>query len=314
MNSNSAAATSSKEHVAVEVGVTTVSHTEHCEEADNLDALRGSAKHHAESVPSEAASSSRDKATTVPGKKPIPGLASKCDAFSAEDDLVRTSLKHIGLIIEVCAGSAMLSRCFSECGFDVMPIDHSQNRFHPLAKICNLSLTEQASWDYLFWLVSTFLVAFCHFAPPCGTSSRARELDNGPPPLRNEAFAWGFPDSSTRDKARVDSANFINSNMAAFIEKLIQKGILFSVENPANSLLWEIPIWETILKYAFFVVFDACCYGGKRKTAKCFLTNVEPMKAMSQRCPGGHQHLPYGRVKLGPGKYAYATAEEAAYP
>ena len=61
MNSNSAAATSSKEHVAVEVGVTTVSHTEHCEEADNLDALRGSAKHHAESVPSEAASSPRDR-------------------------------------------------------------------------------------------------------------------------------------------------------------------------------------------------------------------------------------------------------------
>ena len=73
MNSNSAAATSSKEYGAVEVGVTTVSHTEHCEEAGNLDALRRSAKHHAESVPSEAASSSRDKATTVPGKKPIPG-------------------------------------------------------------------------------------------------------------------------------------------------------------------------------------------------------------------------------------------------
>ena len=28
----------------------------------------------------------------------------------------------------------------------------------------------------------------------------------------------------------------------------------------------------------------------------------------------GHQHLPFGRVRLGPGKYAYATAQEAAYP
>ena len=62
------------------------------------------------------------------------------------------------------------------------------------------------------------------------------------------------------------------------------------------------------------MVFDACCYGGQRKTAKRFLTNVEPMKAMAQRCPGGHQHLPFGRVKLGSGKYAYATAQEAAYP
>ena len=69
---------------------------------------------------------------------------------------------------------------------------------------------------------------------------------------------------------------------------------------------------ETILKHAFFVVFDACCYGGKRKQLE-FSTNVKSMKA-TQRCPGGHQHLPFGRVKLGPGRYAYATAEEAAYP
>ena len=102
--------------------------------------------------------------------------------------------------------------------------------------------------------------------------------------------------------------------MALFIEKLIALSILFSIENPTNSLLWDIPIWEKILQHAFFVVFDACCYGGKRKTSKSFLTNVGPMRAMAQKCPGGHQHLPFGRVRLDNGKYAYATAEEAAYP
>ena len=110
-----------------------------------------------------------------------------------------------------------------------------QNRFHPLAKICNLSLTEQSSWDYLFWLVSNFLVAFCHFAPPCGTSSRARELANGPPPLRNEAYPWGFPDLKPADRARVDSANFIYRNMALFIEKLIALSILFRSRIPPTA-------------------------------------------------------------------------------
>ena len=79
--------------------------------------------------------------------KPSPTITPEDGAVSLEDAKIKTSLKHVGLIIEVCAGSAMLSRCFSECGFDVMPIDHSPNRFHPLAKICNLSLTEQSSWD-----------------------------------------------------------------------------------------------------------------------------------------------------------------------
>ena len=62
------------------------------------------------------------------------------------------------------------------------------------------------------------------------------------------------------------------------------------------------------------MTFDACVYGGARKTAKTFPTNVSTlMKAMAQRCNGGHIHQPFGRQKLPSGKYAYVTAEEAAY-
>ncbi len=69
-----------------------------------------------------------------------------------------------GMMLELCAGSAMLSKCFHEQGFTAMPVDHQQNRFHPLSKICNLSLTVDSSWKYLHWLV-TFTVLFCHAAP-----------------------------------------------------------------------------------------------------------------------------------------------------
>ena len=219
-----------------------------------------------------------------------------------------------GMVLELCAGSAMLSRCFHEQGFTVMPIDHKQNRFHPLAKICNLSLTEQSSWDYLSWLLDNEVIEFCHATPPCGTCSRARELPGGPPPLRNEAFPWGFEDLSSDQRARVDAANKIYVGLARFIEALISRNILYSVENPRNSLLWELPVWEKILQSSFYVTFDACMYGGQRKTSKSLLTNVTTLKAMQQRCNGGHTHLPFGRTKVAPGKYAYATAEEAAYP
>ena len=69
-----------------------------------------------------------------------------------------------------------------------------------------------------------------------------------------------------------------------------------------------------MLKHAFFVTFDDWVFGGARTTAKTFLTNVPTLKAMAQRCNGGHVHLPFGRQKLPSGKYPYATAEEAAYP
>ena len=165
----------------------------------------------------------------------------------------RPSGRARGMMLELCAGSAMLSRCFHEQGFTVMPVDHQQNRFHPLAKICNMSLTLDSSWKYLFWLVSTFAVVFCHAAPPCGTCSRARELPGGPPPLRNEVYPWGFDDLSPDQRARVDAANKIYIGLAKFVEFLILKGVFFAIENPENSLLWLLPIWTTVFQHAFFV-------------------------------------------------------------
>ena len=165
-----------------------------------------------------------------------------------------------------------------------MPVDHQQNRFHPLAKICNMSLTLDSSWKYLFWLVSTFAVVFCHAAPPCGTCSRARELPGGPPPLRNEVYPWGFDDLSPDQRARADAANKIYIGLAKFVEFLILQGVFFAIENPENSLLWLLPIWTTVFQHAFFVTFDACVYGGQRKTSKTFLTNVPLLKAMAQKC------------------------------
>ena len=46
------------------------------------------------------------------------------------------------LIIEICAGTALLSECFKDAGFDHLAIDHSKNRFHPYVSICNVDLTK----------------------------------------------------------------------------------------------------------------------------------------------------------------------------
>ena len=96
-----------------------------CDRAGALDALQQSSKHQAEFVFSNAVPPSRDVVAEDSEEKPSPDIAPEGDGVSLENDQVKTSFRHVGLIIEVCAGSAMLSRCFSACGFDVMPIDHS---------------------------------------------------------------------------------------------------------------------------------------------------------------------------------------------
>ena len=60
------------------------------------------------------------------------------------------------LFIEICAGTAMLSRCLEEAGFDAVAIDHSKNRFHPLAHICNVDLATSHGWQFLDRLIDHY--------------------------------------------------------------------------------------------------------------------------------------------------------------
>ena len=83
----------------------------------------------------------------------------------------------------------------------------------------------------------------------------------------NEVYPWGFDDLSPEQKARVDAANKIYIGLAKFVEYLIARNVFFAIENLENSLWWLLPIWSVVLQHAFFVTFDACVYGGQRKTS-----------------------------------------------
>ena len=223
------------------------------------------------------------------------------------------------LIIELCAGTAMLSRCFHEVGFDILAVDHSHNRFHPLAHICTLDLTEDSSWEFLEYVVRHYPVCFVHVAPPCGTCSRAREINLGPStsqprPLRSEQYPHGIPGLTEEENKRVDAANRIYSRMSKFLILCSQHQIHRSIENPARSLLWLTDWLQPLIALGAFYNFTACAWGSTRPTKKAFLSTLPDMCRLQASCPGDHEHEPYGRKRDAHGKLIYATAEEAAYP
>ena len=222
------------------------------------------------------------------------------------------------LVIEICAGTAMLSRCFQEVGFDIMAVDHTHNRFHPLPHICNLDLTLQSSWEFLEYVVRNFPVCFVHAAAPCGTCSRAREINLGgssqPRPLRSEECPHGLPDLSTEEQTRVNAANLIYQQLSAFMIMCTKMNIPWAIENPARSYLWDTEWMKALQKFAKFYNFTACAWGATRPTKKSFLSTLAEMKRLVAECPGDHQHEPYGRKRDDQGRMIYATAEEAAYP
>ena len=82
-----------------------------------------------------------------------------------------------------------------------------------------------------------------HWAPPCGTFSRAREIrrPGAPPPLRNQRHIKGFPHLRGTNLRGVQSANALVEFVAAQCRALSAKGICWSIENPTNSLMWSYP-------------------------------------------------------------------------
>ena len=167
---------------------------------------------------------------------------------------------EVPMFIEICAGSAILASCFREVGWDIIAIDNKRNRFHPLAKICVLDLSLDTSWEYLRWLCKQFPVKWVHAAPPCGTSSRARERPGGPPPLRTDGEPWGKPDLIGADADRVSAANFLYLALYDFVDFLNSCGIHWSIENPANSLLWQLDPYQELISCHHKVDMQTCAF------------------------------------------------------
>ena len=222
--------------------------------------------------------------------------------------------REVPMFIEICAGSAILASCFREVGWDIIAIDNKRNRFHPLARICVLDLSLDTSWEYLRWVCKQFPVKWVHAAPPCGTSSRARERPGGPPPLRTDQEPWGKSDLLGTEADRVSAANFLYLALYDFVEFLNSCNIHWSIENPANSLLWQLDPYQALVSSHCKVDLQTCAFGGTRPTWKSFLTSLPQFRVLGLTCPGNHEHAAYGRKRLPSGAMHFATSEEAVYP
>ena len=138
------------------------------------------------------------------------GIAKQHDhQMHASDAVTPDADERKALFVEICSGSAVLSFCFKEAGLEVLPVNHKSNRFHPHVSTLHLDLTKPHSWCFLKRIVEEYNVLFVHAAPPCGTCSRARELPNGPPPLRDRSHVYGLPTLVGADYDRVKAANAI---------------------------------------------------------------------------------------------------------
>ena len=157
---------------------------------------------------------------------------------------------------------------------------------------------------------------FTHFAPPCGTSSRARLIQrrgrSNPPILRTDAHPNGIPGLTGILLARVTAANSLYAITCDLVRWCIQHAKYFAVENPGRSFMWNTDPFELLMQEhpCLNVSFHHCRYGSARRKLTRFWHNVPSFQSLEAYCQNDHVHEPWGQNPLG----HWNTSEETAYP
>lgn len=234
----------------------------------------------------------------------------------------------VGMVWEIFSGSCRLSKACRNLGLEAFSVDKDPSRSEqaPVASF-DLSLEEgmQALEDFATSTQSSLFHA--HFAPSCGTASKARErkiagVSNPPRPLRSEAEPDGISGLTSQEQARVEQANASYAGMARLIIFLTALNISVSVENPLNSLFWLTSAMRKVLNVlgaGHTTVLQHCMHGGDRdKSTKLWSYNPRSpnenlLASLGLMCDKQHTHKSWKPYTLN-GKLCFPTKEEAAYP
>ena len=236
-------------------------------------------------------------------------------------------------MVEICAGSAVLSAEAQKKGFQIFPIDHSHNRFRAAAAILVIDLAHPDSRQLLPHLFETVRPTWCHMGLPCGTCSRARERPvsqalraagaPNPRPLRGPDHLFGLPNLSESESKRVHAANQVYMTAEILLYSCFLLNIFLSVENPERSWLWA--LLAALVKQRddlayqqwYFslsdITFDACMHGGVFPKATKLKASPKVFDLLGIRCDNFHSHASWG-VRKTHGTWKFDTADEAVYP
>ena len=227
---------------------------------------------------------------------------------------------------EIFAGTAQLSDECRHSGFATLAIDKTDDR-RPKIALTLMDLTKPEDIKRMIEVASTANIGAAHFAPACGTSSKAREkpLPSNmrhikAEPLRSDSELLGLSTLSERERVRVQLANATYALTLLLVGILIRRGCIVSVENPSSSYFW--PIMALYVSQCCGILlswhklesvhFQACMHGSDRDKWTCWYGTPNVFNSLALRCDGQHQHAQW-HPSLPNGVVSFPTAQEASY-
>ena len=147
------------------------------------------------------------------------------------------------MVIEVFSGTAGLCAevrrhgLLSSVGVDARVAKRNKS------PVLRIHLGEKDGKELLWRILQQDNIAGIYMGPPCGTSSRAREIRRAsgpdPRPLRTDNKPDGLDNLQGQDKKRVLMANRLYALTAKILLRATEMGIPVTIESPARSLFWK---------------------------------------------------------------------------
>ena len=152
------------------------------------------------------------------------------------------------IFVEICAGSARLTRTAREAGFNGIAVDHTDKRTCGI-DICIFELEDQEQVNDLcaFLEAEAENIAAVWIAPSCGTASKARERRlpqlarlgiQVPIPLRSNEQPDQIDGLADTDKLKVEKANMLYNAVEQITRTTCRANIFTGIENPGNNHYW----------------------------------------------------------------------------
>lgn len=203
-------------------------------------------------------------------------------------------------------------------------VDRSSNRTSGPVTILDLTVEDDIVFLEIFIESEKSNIMLVHLAPPCGTSSAARNKRHPdlqlagytlPRPLRSQQYPMGLPELRGLDAAKVKSANTLYWATYRIAKLCIRLNITVSIENPQNSLFWLTdPMSKLFSEHlGFHNVFQACMMGGDRDKRTLWWCSDQTFDSFNILCDGMHSHKAWKPVATTTG-LRFPTAQEAEYP
>ena len=206
-------------------------------------------------------------------------------------------------VVEIFSGCARLSRCCSQQGFVCIAYDLEYGN--------NNDLLNQRVYDSLVRFIRKLSheIALVWFGTPCTTWSRARKLDGGPRPLRDDGEGlMGLSGLSPSEQTKVDEGNSLLSITADLVDLCFELQLRWVIENPLTSRIWLTPrLVSFVERGAQFFQTDFCAFGMPwRKSTGFLVFRWNNFQKISQLCTPEH-----GRCSFSQRKHIILTGKDS---